>query len=174
MKACLIIGPGTILGARWFYPFLVNGEIWIPEEPGFTNLDGKTFKTNNSMSWFEVDEETFEERKGNNPNNAYDNGRKYINEKAFWYSSLTRRSFPHLELTKTYNPTGYPKLDNYDAIFVKRYRWIPKEYYADMAVPITYLTIYNPQEYEIVKKVTDAKLNGKRLFTRLIIRRKQL
>jgi hypothetical protein len=174
MKDFLLIGPGTILAASWFYPFLVSGEIWIPEEPGFTNLDGKLFKTNHSMSWFEVDEETFEERKWNNHNNAYSNGHKYINENAFWYCSLTRRTFPHLELTKAYNPNMYPKLDNYDAIFVKRYRWIPKDYYEDMAVPITYLTIYNPQEYEIVERITDAKLNGKRLFTRLIIRRKQL
>ena len=56
-------------------------------------------------------------------------------------------------------PELYPKYDNYDAINVDRTVDIPCDYYGVMGVPITFLSQYNPDQFEIVafRKGTDGK-----------------
>ena len=44
----------------------------------------------------------------------------------------------------------YRKYDNYDAIEVSTYKEIPSDYPGIMAVPITFLDKYNPEQFEIV------------------------
>lgn len=44
----------------------------------------------------------------------------------------------------------YVKYDNYDAINVDRVKDIPMDYYGVMGVPITFLGVYNPDQYEII------------------------
>ena len=55
-----------------------------------------------------------------------------------------------MEFTKKYNPKDYPKYDNYDAIEVSKSQDIPEDYDGVMGVPITFLTKYNPNQFEIV------------------------
>lgn len=45
---------------------------------------------------------------------------------------------------------GYPKFDNYDAIFIKFTDAIPGDYEGIMGVPITFLDKYNPDQFEIL------------------------
>lgn len=44
----------------------------------------------------------------------------------------------------------YPKYDNFDAIEVSRVEAIPSDYKGVMGVPITFLSKYNPDQFEIV------------------------
>ena len=94
---------------------------------------------------------------------------------------------------KHYTIEEYPKFDNYNAINVNQYTEIPCDYYGIMGVPITFLDKYNPEQFEIigcsdrggdnrplvnairltVKPEDSPKLNGKKLYTRLFIRRRQ-
>lgn len=53
------------------------------------------------------------------------------------------------------NPNLYIKLDNYDAINVDKVKRIPNDYFGVMAVPITFLGKYNPEEFEILGKSGD-------------------
>ena len=55
-------------------------------------------------------------------------------------------------LFRTYksNEEIYPKYDNYDAINVNKVKDIPIDYEGEMGVPITFLTKYNPNQFEIV------------------------
>lgn len=53
-------------------------------------------------------------------------------------------------LFRNYTPEAYPKYDNYDAINVDRTVDIPCDYYGVMGVPITFLSQYNPDQFEIV------------------------
>ena len=94
-------------------------------------------------------------------------------------------------LIKHYTPEDYPKYDNYDAINVSTYTDIPCDYDGAMGVPITFLDKYNPKQFEIIwttdrggdgyleefKKPWDRYdapvLNGKGLYTRILIRKKQ-
>lgn len=87
-------------------------------------------------------------------------------------------------LVKSYNPTAYPTLDNYDAIEVGRVKDIPYDYEGPMAVPVTYLE--NPLPgYTTLGILTgehtvidgeyvlghQGRLNGKNMFTRIIIQK---
>ena len=57
---------------------------------------------------------------------------------------------------RTYNETDYPKYDNYDAINVgkgegkDKVKDIPCDYKGVMGVPITFLSCFNPDQFEIV------------------------
>lgn len=56
---------------------------------------------------------------------------------------------------------SYPVYDNYDAIEVKPYNRIPKDYEGKMGVSFTYFFYYPDLDYEIVEKRTDLHINGK-------------
>ena len=78
---------------------------------------------------------------------------------------------------------GYPKYDNYDAIHVWFTDSIPSDYDGIMAVPITFLDKYNPEQFEIIGEANHGSdseydfvapmLNGKPIFKRLLIRKRK-
>ncbi len=111
-----------------------------------------------------------------------------------WFTNLpVVKDADKLVMYKCYTPEEYPKFDNYDAINVNKYADIPKDYYGIMGVPITFLDKYNPEQFEIIGcsdrggdnrpeinaiRLTDKpedspKINGKKLYTRVFIRRRQ-
>lgn len=109
-----------------------------------------------------------------------------------WFTNLpVSKHNEELILIKHYTPEEYPKYDNYDAINVSTYTDIPCDYDGAMGVPITFLDKYNPKQFEIIwttdrggdgyleefKKPWDRYdapvLNGKGLYTRILIRKKQ-
>ncbi len=56
---------------------------------------------------------------------------------------------------------GYQKYDNYDAIEVSYTDAIPSDYQGVMGVPITFLSKYNPEQFEIVGNMDDHEQNKK-------------
>jgi hypothetical protein len=115
-----------------------------------------------------------------------------------WFTNMDiAKRHEDLVLYKTYNPTEYPKYDNYDAIEVSRTNDIPVDYDGLMGVPITFLEKYNPKQFEIIGSFnagehgeelgaikTEAITNGRTilwngpivnkrpLYKRIVIRRK--
>lgn len=75
--------------------------------------------------------------------------RKFGN--VFWYTNLdcANRHTPLL-LTCHYSPALYPRYVNYDAIEVGRIDKIPCDYTGAMGVPISFLTRYCPEQFEIL------------------------
>ena len=68
--------------------------------------------------------------------------------------------FTNVDIEKRHeNMPLFRKYDNYDAINVDRTVDIPCDYYGVMGVPITFLSQYNPDQFEIVafRKGTDGK-----------------
>jgi hypothetical protein len=65
------------------------------------------------------------------------------------------------------NEENYPKYEDYDAINVNKIKDIPIDYDGVMGVPITFLTKYNPNQFEIIDccepciDLEKAKLNPK-------------
>lgn len=119
------------------------------------------------------------------------NGNNYIRVKGVrWFTNLNYDNrYQNLPLTKEYNPNDYPKYDNYDAINVSKTADIPSDYFGAMGVPITFMDKYNPKQFEIIgnsselageitlnekvhKKPQRFYLNGKRMYDRIVIRRK--
>lgn len=85
---------------------------------------------------------------------------KKINGLTRWFTNLDvkiRHNF--IDLNEEYTPEKYPKYDNYDAINVDKIKYIPKDYYGVIGVPITFLDNYNPDQFEIVafRKGEDGK-----------------
>jgi len=124
-----------------------------------------------------------------------ENGKKYIRVKGVrWFTNLDyKERHENLILYKKYTPEEYPKYDNYDAINVDKTSEIPMDYDGIMGVPITFLDKYNPEQFEIIgsdyevmegllKEIANPKwvgkldrgyLNGKRMYARLLIKRKK-
>lgn len=108
-----------------------------------------------------------------------------------WYTSLDHnKRHEEMILVQSYhgNEAAYPRYDNYDAIEVSKTQHIPIDYKGAMGVPITFLTKYNPEQFEIIgatesegkgfssglwnpeSGVAQAAINGKRVYKRLFIR----
>lgn len=68
-----------------------------------------------------------------------------------WFTNLDiKKRHEKLILYKKYSPEEFPKYDNYDAINVDKVSDIPCDYDGNMGVPITFLSSYNPEQFEIV------------------------
>lgn len=90
-----------------------------------------------------------------------------------WLSNMqTKRHVSFLNLTEPYTPHHYPRLDNYEAIYVDKTARIPKDYQGVMAVPVTFLNKYNPQQFTLLGLCKLPTLNGESLFDLLLIQRK--
>ena len=94
---------------------------------------------------------------------------------------------------KEIKENGYLTYDNYNAIDVSFTDAIPKDYNGIMGVPISFLDKYSPEQFEIVGSDTEVKegklpdlinlnwkgkldrgyINGKRIYSRILIRQKQ-
>jgi hypothetical protein len=112
-----------------------------------------------------------------------------VNGLCRWFTNLncSKRS-EELILTKAYNESVYPYLDNYNAINVDRVVNIPNDFSGYMAVPITFIDKYNPDQFEILGITNTGEenpgirlpntahgrplLNGKELYIRILIKRK--
>jgi hypothetical protein len=81
-----------------------------------------------------------------------ENGNRIVSSNnTCWFTNLDiDKRHEDLILYKTYNPTEYPTYDNYDAIEVSKTKDIPMDYGGLMAVPITFLDKYSPEQFEIL------------------------
>lgn len=89
-------------------------------------------------------------------------GKRYITvSNIYWFTNIEHgRRHQWLKLksmdeNKSYNKTlnksvAYIKYDNYDAIEIPLTNAIPKDYDGVMGVPISFLTKYNPEQFEIL------------------------
>jgi hypothetical protein len=117
-----------------------------------------------------------------------------------WFTNLDiSKRHEDLILYKNYNPEEYPTYDNYDAINVDKTKDIPMDFNGVMGVPITFMDKFNPDQFEILgifddkreksdafiqgtptyldeqhKKYVGPILNGRALYTRILIRNKKL
>ena len=163
-KKFLVLGNMNALKYKEIFPLIKANKIWV----------GHNF---NKTMEFRLDE-SYERW------NEIRDGFKYGKVPAIaWYTNLgIKKRHEKLILTEKYDPAKYPKYDNYDAINVDKVNDIPKDYDGVMGVPITFLDKYNPEQFEIVGMLNAGNnpgydfekpiLNGRVIFTRLLIRRK--
>ena len=68
-----------------------------------------------------------------------------------WYTNMDiAKRHEDLTLFRRYNAQDYPNYDNYNAIEVSRVANIPVDYDGVMGVPIRFLDVYNPNQFEII------------------------
>lgn len=98
-----------------------------------------------------------------------------------WYTNLDfAKRHEKIILWKEYNDREYPKYETYDAIEVSKVTNIPVNYSGIMGVPVSFMSKYNPEQFEIVGEFNHGSdnifdlakpiINGKELFPRIAIR----
>ena len=176
-KKFLIIGNGNAVTYKEIFPLIKENKMWM----GVTLFTGK-------MPFFRVPTEYLESINNDRYEVREDGVYKQVNGVA-WFTNIPhdKRNQP-LDLFKKYNPTEYPKYDNYDAIECSKTANIPMDYDGVIGVPITFLDKYCPTQFEIVgitensdtlsfiykpncSKYDRPYINGKRMYSRLLIRK---
>lgn len=132
-KQFLIIGPINAITYKTVFPFIQRNELWLGVN---ANKPMPFIVSDDSDYWDFVD----------------DTGRKIKKVNAItWYTNIQPSTpKPIITLTKQYDPELYPVYDNYNAINVNKVSDIPCDYYGPIGVPITFLTKYNPKQFEVV------------------------
>ena len=103
-----------------------------------------------------------------------------------WYTNLdNEKRHCRIPLKEKYygNEGKYPKYDNYGAIEVSKVVNIPCDYYGLMGVPVTFLSKYCPEQFELVGHdhdltgdggagISDGQFicNGKNVYIRVLIK----
>ena len=167
-KQYLLIGNQNVISYKDIFPYIKENKAWVGY--GFGDMAFKVpadTEPRNTRFW--IDEAGQKWRSIGN---------------AMWLTNIDiERRYQKLELTKNYDPNDYPKYDNFDGINVKRVADIPYDYDGIMGVPVTYIKYHNGSQFEIVGEANHGsdnefdlfkpKVNGKELFKRILIRRKE-
>lgn len=186
-KDFVILGNVNAVTYKEVFPLIKDNKMWL----------GAT-RTGVGQMWFIV------------PDNApiktgqkEENGRRYqtVGSTA-WFTTLDhgRRHEPLVLMTEQDNikfsknkeiqGVGYQQYDNYAAIEVPRTDAIPSDYEGVMGVPITFLSKYNPEQFEILDandfrkphqklknyglvKDADGSVNGVNKYVRILIRHRK-
>ena len=168
-KKFLIIGSQNAIKYKEIFPLIQANRIWLGTRSGDMAFavpnDSKPRATR-----FWIDE----------------NGQKWRSlGNTCWFTNLEHeKRHDKIPLFKKYNPNEYPTYANFNAIEVSKVSDIPCDYDGLMGVPITFMDKYNPDQFEILGHMSSHGkeprgipnespfLNGKWLFSRILIRRK--
>lgn len=166
-KQFLLIGNQNAITYKEIFPYIKENKAWVGYRFGDMafRVPADT-KPRNTRFW--IDE----------------SGQKWRSlGNAMWLTNIDiPRKYQKLELLQHYEPELYPKYDNFDGINVKRVADIPVDYDGVMGVPITYIKYHNGSQFEIIGEANHGsdnefdlfkpKINGKELFKRILIQRK--
>ena len=143
-KKYVIIGNMNAVTYKEIFPMIAENRLWL----GY----------NSGHFWFKVPD-SYEVKKTDFKIDEH--GQKWRRMgNICWFTNLDiEKRHENMPLFRNYSPDKYPKYDNYDAINVDRTVDIPCDYYGVMGVPITFLSQYNPEQFEIVafRKGNDGK-----------------
>jgi hypothetical protein len=167
-KKFLIVGNQNVITYKEVFSLLKNDKVWLGYK--FGNMEFRVpdyYEPRETRFW--IDE----------------NGKKWRSlGNICWFTNLDiPKRHEDLILYKTYSPEEYEKYDNYDAVNVNKVSDIPCDYNGVMGVPITFLDKYNPNQFELIGQMATTKVNeynfgypyvnGKKIYARILIRRKQ-
>ncbi|KIM10149.1 MAG: hypothetical protein KU37_11745 [Sulfuricurvum sp. PC08-66] len=188
-KQFLVIGQINAVTAKEIFPLIKDKKLWLGQS---IRSGDREFRVPSNYplqaTGYRVDED----------------GNKYIRVKGIrWFTNLDYpERHKDINLYQKYyeEKSKYPSYDNFDAIEVGKVKEIPCDYTGVMGVPITFLDKYNPNQFEIVmlangnartnvplKTLQEVNyrphiedrggvgiINNKRLYARILIRRKVL
>lgn len=158
-KQFIVIGDKKAITYKEIFPLIKDNKLWL----GYTKVnefkqpDGTYKKFFGTKPWFTNVDTKERHRK--------------LETVYRWYQRIAK--YPDL----------YPKYDTYDAIEVSDVLQIPLDYDGVMGVPITFLDVYDPDQFEIIGLARDTvpkadlsggclTVNGKRKYARILIRNK--
>ena len=157
MKDFLIIGNGNATHYKNIFPLMKSGVIKV----GYKKFSGMEFYAGDNY-----DDKKCKTSKIDDKGNVI-----IAVPMCIWYTTLRKETNKEFTLTKTYNNNDYPKYDYYDAIEVDKCDNIPCDYYGKMGVPTTFFGKWNKEQFELLDCINPT-INGKNVYSRLIIKRK--
>ena len=166
-KKFLVIGNMNAITYKEIFPLIQNNKAWLGYHNGEMAFKVPSYsKPRKTRFWID------------------DTGQKWRSlGNAMWFTNIDV-SCRHklLVLKKEFNPSIHRHFDNYDAINVPKVSEIPYNYDGIMAVPLTILTKYNPEQFEIVGEANHGSdnpydlfkplIDKKEIFKRILIRKK--
>jgi len=170
-KKFLIIGNWNAISYKEIFKLIMENRIWIGINSN-RNFSGFIVPKHYPLHGTEarIDE----------------NGNRIISSNnTCWFTNLDiDKRHEKLILYKKYNKADYSKFDNYDAINVNAIKDIPSDYKGTIGVPITFMNIYNPDQFKIVGQMATTKvdefnhgypyINGKKIYARILIKNKEV
>lgn len=102
-----------------------------------------------------------------------DNNIKDKSQCIFYTNLKDYNSKSFYNLNTKYDETENQKYDNYNAINVNSSKKIPKDYFEEMGVPISFIEHINFDQFEIIDMLNVPLINNEYTYKRLIIKRKQ-
>ena len=164
-KQFLIIGNLNAVTYKEILPLVMGNKVWI----GY----------NSGHYWFKVPSSYEEKRTDFKVDETGQKWRRMGN--ICWFTNMDiKKRHEEMPLFRKYNSENYPTYANYDAIDVAKTTDIPCDYFDEIGVPITYLTKFNPAQFELLGMDKDFTtdggrfiLNNQRLYARLVIKRKK-
>jgi hypothetical protein len=168
-KKFLIIGNQNAITYKEIFKLIKENKLWLGSSLSFIAFKVPDYYEEKTTRFW-IDE----------------NGQKWRSMgNVCWFTNLDiPKRHEDLILYKKYTPEEYPNYDNYDAINVDKVSDIPQDYFGEMGVPITFLDKYNPDQFEIVGQMATTKVddynfgypyvNGKKIYARILIRRRNV
>ena len=171
-KKFLIIGNQNAITYKEIFPLLMNNRMWL----------GYGFNRNcaHFISPYQDTASDLDHRDG-----------MIRVSGVMWYTNLDiKKRHEEMILVKRFSNEDYPRYDNYDAVEVSKTVDIPCDYSGAMGVPITFMTKYTPEQFEILgctesegkgfsnglwnesSGVAQPLLNQERKYKRIFIRNK--
>ena len=158
-KKFLIIAPLNAVKYKEIFPLIKNNKIWT----------GNGFQGGNAYFSIPPNVDTSIYAKG-----VYDETTRLVKfRNCIWLTNMDlEKRHKELILQKKYSSNDFPTYDNYDAIECSKVANIPYDTNKIIGVPITFLTQYNPNQFEIIGKLSNGVINGKKVYERILIRKK--
>lgn len=156
-KKFLIIGTLNAVKYKEIFPLFKDNKVWLGANDGdMAFMVPANSEPHETRYW--VDE----------------NGQKWRSlGNTIWLTNMDlAKRHEKLILWKHYTPAEFPTYDNYDAIDCSKVSNIPDDINKVIGVPITFFTKYNPEQFEIVGKLSNGTVNGRKLYERILIRKK--
>ena len=169
-KKYLIIGTWNAVSYKEIFPLIKDNKMWIG------------VNSNRNFSGFVVPKHY--PLHGTEARIDEDGNRIISSNNTCWFTNLdVVKRHEDLILTNKYDKKEYPKYDNYNAINVDKTADIPVDYKGAMGVPITFMDKYNPDQFEIIGKMSTTKIdeynygypyiNNEKKYARIIIKHKR-
>ena len=135
-KSFILIGPYNAIKYKELFPLFMGNKMWL----------GYGFQNGNS--YFAIPPENAREF----ASGVYDETTGLVHfRNVTWFTNLDiKKRHEELVLVEEYDPEKHPTYANYEGIEVSRVAKMPCDYEGHMGVPITFMDVYNPDQFEIV------------------------
>ncbi len=154
-KKFIILGSQSAMRHKSIFELMVNNKLWL----GVDNYGTKRFKVS-------------EQYLVNSKRRLYkdDRGNTYFSMKNLvWFTNIDNfKRHKLLSLNRSYSPIEYQKYDNYDAINVDKLADIPYDYDGVIGVPLTFMDVYNPEQFSILGMAASIKYDSRMVGIPLI------